>query len=101
MVIVHVFIHIRQESIEEFKKASVENASKSILEQGVARFDVIQQNDDPARFVLVEVYHSESAVSDHKLTAHYKIWKEIVEDMMAEPRYSIRYTNIFPADSRW
>jgi (4S)-4-hydroxy-5-phosphonooxypentane-2,3-dione isomerase len=101
MVIVHVFIHVKPESIDEFKKASMENAGNSILEPGVARFDVIQQNDDPGRFVLVEVYCSEPAISEHKLTLHYKKWKDAVETMMAEPRYSIRYSNIFPDNAGW
>ena len=101
MVIVHVFVHVKPESIEEFKKASMENARNSILEPGVSRFDVIQQNDEPGRFVLVEVYRSEKATLEHKQTLHYKQWKETVEAMMAEPRYSIRYTNIFPEDAGW
>jgi quinol monooxygenase YgiN len=101
MVIVHVFVHVKQESIEEFKNASIENAGNSILEPGVRRFDVIQQSDEPWRFVLVEVYRSEAATLEHKQTLHYKQWKEAVEAMMAEPRYSIRYTNVFPEDAGW
>ncbi|HVN71161.1 MAG TPA: antibiotic biosynthesis monooxygenase [Desulfomonilia bacterium] len=99
MVIVHVFIHVKQDKIESFRNASSENARNSVLEPGIARFDVIQQKDDPARFVLVEVYRSETATSEHKQTSHYKKWKDTIEAMMAEPRYSIRYTNIFPDDN--
>ncbi len=101
MVIVHVFIRVKPESIEEFKNASRENAGNSILEPGVSRFDVIQQNDDPGRFVLVEVYRSEAAALEHKQTLHYKQWKEAVEAMIAETRYSTRYTNVFPEDAAW
>ena len=101
MVIVHVFIRVKTESIEAFKNASTENAKNSILEPGMRRFDVIQNSDDPGRFVLVEVYLSEQATLDHKQTSHYKQWKEAVEGMMAEPRYSIRYTNVFPDDAGW
>jgi (4S)-4-hydroxy-5-phosphonooxypentane-2,3-dione isomerase len=101
MVIVHVFVHVKPESIEGFKKASRENARNSILEPGVRRFDVIQQNDEPGRFVLVEVYRSEKATLEHKQTLHYKQWKDTVEAMMSEPRYSIRYTNVFPEDAGW
>jgi len=101
MIIVHVFIHVKPESIEEFKKASIKNAASSILEPGVRRFDVLQQNDEPGRFVLVESYHSETATMEHKETRHYKQWKDAVEAMMAEPRYSIRYTNVFPEDAYW
>jgi (4S)-4-hydroxy-5-phosphonooxypentane-2,3-dione isomerase len=101
MVIVHVFIHVKPDSIEEFKKESMENAENSILEPGIRRFDVIQQGDEPGRFVLVEVYGSEAAILEHKQTLHYKKWKETVEAMMAESRYSIRYTNVFPEDAGW
>ncbi len=101
MVIVHVFIHVKPDSIDAFKNASYDNARNSILESGVARFDVIQQQDDPARFVLMEAYRSEAATSDHKQTSHYKRWRDTVEAMMAEPRKSIRYTNVFPDDAAW
>jgi (4S)-4-hydroxy-5-phosphonooxypentane-2,3-dione isomerase len=101
MYIVHVFIRVKPESIEGFKNASRENALNSVLEPGVSRFDVIQQNDDPERFVLVEVYRSEAASLEHKQTLHYHRWKDTVEAMMAEPRYSIRYTNVFPGDAAW
>jgi (4S)-4-hydroxy-5-phosphonooxypentane-2,3-dione isomerase len=101
MVIVHVFVHVKQNSIEDFKNASMENAKNSILEPGVRRFDVIQQDGEPGRFVLVEIYRSEAAISEHKLTSHYKNWKEAVGPMMAEPRYSIRYANVFPEDAAW
>ena len=101
MVIVHVFIHVKPDCIDAFKNASYDNARNSIQEKGVARFDVIQQQDDPARFVLMEAYQSEAATSDHKQTSHYKLWRDTVEAMMAEPRKSIRYTNIFPDDAAW
>ena len=101
MLVVHVFIHIKQEHIEAFKEACIENASRSNKEPGIARFDFIQQIDDPGRFVLVEVYRSNDAPAKHKETEHYKKWRDTVEDMMAEPRYSIKYENIYPEDDRW
>ena len=101
MVIIHVFVRVKQEAIEAFKDASRENARNSILEPGVARFDVMQQNDNLQRFLLVEVYRSEVATSQHKQTAHYEQWRDTVDSMMAEPRYSIRYTNVFPEDAAW
>ncbi|MGD0820337.1 MAG: antibiotic biosynthesis monooxygenase [Desulfomonilia bacterium] len=101
MVIVHVFVRVKQEAIEAFKDASRENARNSVLEPGVARFDVMQQNDTPERFLLVEVYRSEVATSQHKQTSHYGQWRDTVDSMMAEPRYSIRYTNVFPEDAAW
>jgi len=101
MLVVHVFIHVRPEHIDAFKKASIDNASRSIEEPGIARFDFIQQMDDPSRFVLVEVYRSDDAPARHKETGHYKKWKDSVEDMMAEPRYSIKYENVFPENEGW
>ncbi len=101
MLIVHVFVHVKPQDVENFKAASVENASESVKEPGVARFDVIQQADDPNRFVLVEVYRTADDPARHKETAHYQKWRDTVADMMAEPRSAIKYTNIFPDEKGW
>ncbi|MCA2002966.1 MAG: antibiotic biosynthesis monooxygenase [Chloroflexi bacterium] len=101
MNIVHVHVRVKPEFIEAFKQATVENASNSVKEAGVARFDVIQQADDPTRFILVEVYRSAEAVSAHKETAHYAKWRDTVSDMMAEPRQGVKYVNVFPEDAGW
>ncbi len=101
MLIVHVFVHVKPECVEAFKAASIENAQHSIQEPGIARFDVIQQHDDPARFVLVEVYRDAAAPAAHKETAHYQKWRDTVAAMMAEPRSSMKYTNVFPGDAGW
>jgi len=96
MNIVLVHVHVKPEFVDAFKQASVENASNSLKEAGVDRFDVIQQNDDPTRFILVEVYKDVDASAAHKETAHYAKWRDTVAEMMAEPRQGIKYTNIFP-----
>lgn len=101
MLIVHVHVHVKSESIEAFKQATVANARASVQEPGIARFDVIQQNDDPARFILVEVYRSVEATAAHKETAHYAIWRDTVASMMASPRTSVKFTNCFPGDEGW
>ncbi len=101
MLIVHVHVRVKAEFIEAFKQATIENARNSVKEPGIARFDVIQQADDPARFVLVEVYRSQEATVRHKETAHYATWRDTVTSMMAEPRTGIKYSNIFPADEGW
>ena len=98
---VHVHVHVKPEFVEAFKQATVENARKSIQEPGIARFDVIQHTEDPTRFVLVEVYKTPEAPAAHKETPHYKLWRDAVMKMMAEPRQGIRYANIFPADENW
>jgi len=101
MLIVHVHARVKGEFIEAFKQASLDNARHSIEEPGIARFDVIQQADDPARFLLVEVYRSQEATLRHKETAHYAAWRDAVAPMMAEPRTSVKYSNVFPADAGW
>jgi len=101
MNIVLVHVHVKPEFVEAFKQASLDNASNSVKEEGVARFDVIQQVDDPTRFILVEVYKSIEASAAHKETAHYLKWRDTVADMMAEPRQGVKYSNVFPEDSGW
>lgn len=101
MLVVHVHVHVKPEFVDAFKAATVENASHSVQEPGIARFDVVQQADDPTRFVLVEAYRSVEATAAHKETAHYLKWRDAVADMMAEPRSSVKYANVFPDDSGW
>jgi autoinducer 2-degrading protein len=101
MFIVHVFIHVKPDCVDAFRAATVENATASIAEPGVARFDVIQQQDDPTCFVLVEVYRTPDDPARHKETAHYQKWRDTVADMMAEPRSSIKYSNVFPDEPGW
>ena len=98
MQIVLVHVHVKPEFVEDFKQATLENASNSVEETGIARFDVIQQADDPTKFILVEIYKTADASAAHKETAHYKRWRDTVAEMMAEPRQGIKYTNIFPAN---
>ena len=101
MLIVHVHVHVKPESVEAFEEASAENARNSIQEPGIARFDVIQQADDPTRFILVEVYRDQDATVKHKETPHYAKWRDAVAGMMAEPRSSVKFSNVFPADEGW
>ena len=101
MLIVHVFVHVKPDQVEDFETATLENARNSISEPGIARFDVIRQHDDPTRFVLVEVYRTEKDPAGHKETAHYQKWRDTVAGMMAEPRTSIKYTNLFPDEQGW
>ena len=101
MLIVHVQVRVKPDTIEAFKAATIENARQSVKEPGIARFDVVQQNDDPTRFVLVEAYRSVEATTAHKATAHYATWRDRVEPMMAEPRSSVKYANVFPSEERW
>jgi autoinducer 2-degrading protein len=99
MFIVQVQVHIKPEFVEAFAQASLENARYSIQEPGIARFEVTQQIDDPTRFVLVEVFRSAEDQLRHRETAHYQVWRDKVAEMMAEPRSSLKYQNLFPDDS--
>ena len=99
MLVVHVFVHVKPDAIEAFKAASVENARNSVQEPGIARFDVVQQEEDPTRFVLV--YRTAEDPARHKETAHYATWRDTVAEMMAEPRSAVKYTNIFPDEGGW
>lgn len=101
MLIVHVFVSVRPDRIDDFRAATLENARNSVNEPGIARFDIIEQNDDPTKFVLIEVYRTPDDPARHKETAHYHKWRQTVEDMMAQPRKSIKYTNAFPDDEGW
>jgi len=101
LLVVHVHVHVKPECVEAFRAATLENARHSVQEPGIARFDVIQQSGDPARFILVEVYRTPQAPAQHKETAHYAIWRDAVAEMMAEPRTAVKYSNIFPADEGW
>ena len=101
MYIVHVHVHVKPECVEAFQAATLENARHSVMEPGIARFDVVQQADDPTRFVLVEAYRSPEDAARHKETAHYPVWRDTVADMMAEPRSSWKYRAVFPNDAGW
>ena len=101
MHIVHVFIHVKNDQVEEFRAATMKNAQSSLQEPGVARFDLIQEVEDPTRFLLVEVYRTSEGAARHKETAHYKRWHEAVAPLMAEPRTRIIYRNVFPGESGW
>ena len=101
LLVVHVHVHVKPEYIDAFKAATVANAQASVREPGIARFDVVQQADDPSRFVLVEVYRSTAAPVAHKATAHYAAWRDAVAPMMAAPRTSVKFANVFPDDGAW
>lgn len=101
MLCVHVHIHVKPECVEAFKTATLANARASVQEPGVVRFDVVQQADDPTRFVLVEVYRDAEANIAHKGTEHYPVWRDVVASMMAEPRISVKFNTVFPGDAGW
>ncbi|HUA38845.1 MAG TPA: antibiotic biosynthesis monooxygenase [Candidatus Sulfopaludibacter sp.] len=101
MLVVQIHVHVKPECVEAFKQATLANARASLKEPGVARFDVVQQQEDPTRFVFVEVYRDAAAAAAHKATAHYPVWRDAVAPMMAEPRQRVQFNNIFPDDENW
>jgi len=101
MLILLVHIQVKPESIEVFKAATLANARASVQEPGVARFDVSQQVDDPARFILMEAYRSPAGHAAHRETAHYAVWRDTVNPLMASTRTSVRYNSLFPEDAAW
>jgi (4S)-4-hydroxy-5-phosphonooxypentane-2,3-dione isomerase len=98
MLIVHVHIKVKPDQVDAFCAACVENSRNSLLEPGIAIFDVLQRQDDPTEFMLIEGYRTADAPAAHKETAHYKRWAENVAGMMAVPRHSVKYHKVYPAD---
>jgi quinol monooxygenase YgiN len=101
MLIVHVHVHVNPDAVDAFIAATRENARNSSREAGVVRFDVVQQDDDPTRFALIEIYRTAADPARHKETAHYATWRDTVAPMMAEPRTSVKYHAIAPEPSAW
>jgi quinol monooxygenase YgiN len=99
MLVVHVQVQVKPECVEAFKEATRANARSSLLEPGVLRFDVLQPQNDPTRFVLVEVYRDAGAAAAHKETQHYPVWRDAVAPMMAAPRSSVKFNQVFPDDA--
>ena len=95
MLVVHVHVHVKPEYIEPFKQATFANARESLKEPGIARFDFAQQQDAPARFVLVEAYRAAEAQAAHRETRHYQTWRDTVAHMMAEPRTSVKFGSLW------
>lgn len=101
MLVVIVQVRVKPETADAFRQATIANARASRQEKGIARFDFLQQADDPTKFILIEAYRNPEAPAAHKETAHYKLWRDTVAEMMAEPRQSIKYGNIDPADAEY
>jgi autoinducer 2-degrading protein len=98
MIVTCVYVIVKPDSVQEFIKASTLNHMESVKEPENLRFDLIQQDDDPCRFMFYEAYESDDAASAHKNTPHYLKWRETVQNMMAEPRKGVKYNIIQPDD---
>jgi quinol monooxygenase YgiN len=101
MLVVHVHVKVKPDHVDAFRTATIANAHASRKEPGIARFDVLQQSDDPTRFVLTEAYRTPEAPAAHKETAHYATWRDTVAEMTAEPRQSVKFANVDPPDAEY
>ena len=101
MLIIHVHVYVKTECVEAFKLATIANARESVREPGIARFDVLQQQNDPTQFVLVEAYRNVEAQAAHRETRHYQVWRDAVAPMMAQPRTRVTFENVFSPDQNW
>ena len=78
MFIALVKLQVKPELNDEFKTAILKNAELSVQrDPGCVRFDVLQQEDDPTRWFLYEVYDKEQAWVDHRAAAHFLAFKEV------------------------
>lgn len=102
MIVTLVHVWVKKEHIEDFKKASIANHLESVKEPGNLRFDVLQDEEDPSKFILYEAYESEMASTGHKHTPHYLKWRNAVADWMAQPREGVKHRIIAPEEKdRW
>lgn len=102
MIVTCVYVHVKADKIEDFKKATLANHKESVKETGNLRFDLIQNAKDPDKFMIYEAYESDEAAAAHKTTAHYATWRDTVSDYMATPREGVKYNIVAPLDkSQW
>ena len=101
MYVACVTARVKPEFVEAFIEASLENARNSRQEPDNVRFDVLQAEEDRARFFLYEVYRTKEASAAHKQTPHYLKWRATVADWMAEPRVGVTHYSLFPDESDW
>jgi (4S)-4-hydroxy-5-phosphonooxypentane-2,3-dione isomerase len=96
MITTIVYVHVKEENILEFIDATIINHEASIKEKGNMRFDFLQDENNPAKFILHEAYESKELAKKHKETDHYLTWRKTVEPWMAEKRLGVPYTAIRP-----
>ncbi|MDH4089947.1 MAG: antibiotic biosynthesis monooxygenase [Cyclobacteriaceae bacterium] len=97
MIVNIVHVLVKPEFINPFLEATKKNHENSIKEPGNFRFDILQDAQNPCKFVLYEAYASEEAVAAHKEKAHYFEWRDTVTPWMAKDREAIKHILLFPA----
>ena len=101
MQVTLVSVSVIQGDEEDFASESIANAFASVEEMDNDRFDVLRSTEDPGKFLLVEIYKTPNGPVAHKSTEHYAAWRENVEDMMAEPRSTRKFTPMYPWPGLW
>ena len=96
MITTIVYVHVKEENIVEFIEATIKNHEASVKENGNMRFDFLQDENNPAKFILYEAYESKETAKKHKETEHYLTWRKTVEPWMAEKRLGVPHTAIRP-----
>jgi len=100
MIVTCVYVNVKSDAISEFIDLTSVNHHESVKEPGNLRFDLIQQANDPSKFMIYEAYETEEAAVNHKSTLHYLKWRDAVAGLMAEPRQGVRYNIIEPAERK-
>jgi (4S)-4-hydroxy-5-phosphonooxypentane-2,3-dione isomerase len=100
MLVTAVMVQVKPDAITKFIEATIANHTAAIRESGNLRFDVLQNTNDPSRFMLYEAYESEEAAAAHKQTPHYLEWKKTVEPWMFKPREGIPYSVVAPLEKK-
>src|ERR1035437_911297 len=95
MYVVCVTIFVKPPNVAQFIAASLDNARNPRHEPGNLRFDVLQAEDDPSRFMLYEAYRTKDDFASHQQTQHYLNWKQLVADWMREPRQGVKHHTLF------
>ncbi len=102
MIVTCVHVEVKPEFIDDFVQECIKNHNESVKEPGNLRFDILQDAEYPAKFLLYEAYQSEKDSAAHKETSHYLAWKKAVEHLMARPRIGKKHKIICPTEiEKW
>jgi (4S)-4-hydroxy-5-phosphonooxypentane-2,3-dione isomerase len=102
MIVTFVHVWVKENYINEFLDATIENHKNSVKEPGNLRFDILQDAENRSKFTLYEAYDSEESAAAHKETAHYLKWRETVANMMTQPRKGIKHDIVYPKEiNQW
>ena len=98
MYVVAVSVWVKAEWVESFRSETLENARNTRQEANNVRFDVLQAEGEPMRFLLYECYRTKADFVAHQQTPHYLKWKQTVAEMMAQPRQGVKFNSVFFGD---